>query len=64
MASQYMAPGLTTVAQPSRDVGRALALRLHDRIVGKDAGIEPVVVPSRVVIRGSCGCPEIHPPAR
>ena len=58
MASQYMAPGLTTVAQPSRVVGRELAMRLHARIVGTDSGADPVVVPSHVVIRGSCGCRE------
>jgi LacI family transcriptional regulator len=58
MGSQYMDPGLTTVAQPSREVGRELAMRLHARIIGNDSGVDPVVIPSHVVLRGSCGCRE------
>lgn len=57
MTSRYMAPGLTTAQQPTRAVGRWAAIRLHERIEGRTHDLEPLVIPTRLVLRGSCGCP-------
>ena len=57
MASRYVAPGLTTVQQPTAELGRWGAIRLHERIQGRTHDVEPQVLPTRVVVRGSCGCP-------
>lgn len=61
MAAAHTQPGLTTVRQPAREVGRLAALRLHERISGYRPGPRRVVVPSEVVIRGTCGCVEPGP---
>lgn len=56
MTSRYLAPGLTTVQQPMRELGRWAAIRLHERIGGRTFDVHPQVVPTRLVVRGSCGC--------
>ncbi|MGG5259839.1 LacI family DNA-binding transcriptional regulator [Phycicoccus avicenniae] len=60
MAARYVRPGLSTVRQPVRELGALAARRLHERVTGADPH-EPGVLATRVVLRGSCGCPE---PAR
>ncbi|QIM22485.1 LacI family transcriptional regulator [Phycicoccus sp. HDW14] len=60
MAARYLRPGLTTVRQPVRDLGALAAHRLHERVTGADP-VDHGVLATRVVLRGSCGCPE---PAR
>ncbi|NHI19427.1 LacI family DNA-binding transcriptional regulator [Phycicoccus endophyticus] len=62
MAASYVRPGLTTVRQPVRDLGALAAHQLHERITGA-APHDPGVLETRVVLRGSCGCPEPAPPA-
>ena len=57
MASRYVAPGLTTVRQPTAELGRWGAIRLHERIGGRTHAVHPQILPTRVVVRGSCGCP-------
>ena len=57
MTSRYVAPGLTTVLQPTYSVGRWAAIRLHERIEGRTHDVHPQVLPTRLVVRGSCGCP-------
>ena len=57
MASRYIVPGLTTVKQPTHGLGRWAAIRLHERIQGRTRDVEPQILPTRVVLRGSCGCP-------
>ncbi len=57
MTSRYVAPGLTTVLQPTSSVGRWAAIRLHERIEGRTHDVHPQVLPTRLVVRGSCGCP-------
>jgi LacI family transcriptional regulator len=55
--SRMTDPPLTTVSQPLRDLGTRAARRLLDRV---DSGALPAtaeVLPTRLVIRGSCGCP-------
>ncbi len=56
MTSRYLAPGLTTVQQPMRELGRWAAIRLHERIGGRTTDVHPQVLPTRLVVRGSCGC--------
>ncbi|MFC7490154.1 MULTISPECIES: LacI family DNA-binding transcriptional regulator [unclassified Knoellia] len=57
MTSRYVSPGLTTVRQPTHELGRWAAIRLHERIQGRTRQVEPQILPTRVVFRGSCGCP-------
>ncbi|MFT3832666.1 MAG: LacI family DNA-binding transcriptional regulator [Micropruina sp.] len=56
MAARYT--DLTTVRQPAREVGRVAAQRLHELITRASVEFDEMVVPSEVVLRTSCGCPE------
>jgi LacI family transcriptional regulator len=56
MTARYVEPGLTTVRQPVRELGAGAADRLHQRITGSPVGERPMVIPTSVVIRSSCGC--------
>ena len=58
MTSRYVSPGLTTVRQPLFELGRVAATRLHERITGAPASPEPRILPTELVLRSSCGCPE------
>ncbi|MFC6022627.1 LacI family DNA-binding transcriptional regulator [Plantactinospora solaniradicis] len=54
--------GLTTVRQPMRDLGAVSARWLHHRITERTTDGTPVparrrVLPTRLVVRRSCGCP-------
>jgi len=60
-AARYISPGLTTVRQPVRELGRLAAAILNARIVGGQPVGGPQVLPSRVVLRSSCGCPAPSP---
>ena len=64
LAARYIAPALTTVRQPIRDLGRLAAERLRQRIVGGQPVAAPQLVPTRAIIRSSCGCPVLSPPPR
>lgn len=55
-AARYISPGLTTVRRPMRDLGALAATRLHARIGGEWYEDEPHSLPSRIVLRTSCGC--------
>lgn len=57
MAARYVRPGLTTVRQPVQEVGALAADLLHDLVSGAPSGARLHVLPTEVVIRGSCGCP-------
>jgi len=61
MAARYISPALTTVRQPIRELGRLAAERLRARIVGEPPAGEPLVLPTRVIVRSSCGCPVLSP---
>jgi len=63
LAARYTSPGLTTVRQPTRDLGRLAAAELHARIVGGQPVGKPRVLPSKVVLRSSWGCPPLSPSA-
>ncbi|MGJ6981604.1 LacI family DNA-binding transcriptional regulator [Aestuariimicrobium soli] len=56
MASRYIVPGLTTVAQPIIDLGRAVSVRLHERITQRSDAQPMVSLPSTIRLRQSCGC--------
>lgn len=58
MTARYIRPGLTTVRQPVHRLGVLAAERLHQRITGGPATDSPQVLPTQLVLRASCGCPE------
>jgi LacI family transcriptional regulator len=51
-----LSPGLTTVAQPMRELGARVARLLLAQIRGDPPGTPDVILPTRLLIRGSCGC--------
>lgn len=59
LAARYIAPGLTTVHQPVRDLGRIAAEQLQARIAGEQPPGPARVIPTRAVLRSSCGCPRL-----
>jgi len=60
-AARYISPALTTVHQPIRDLGRLAAIQLQARIAGEQPVGTARVLPTRLVVRSSCGCPELSP---
>lgn len=56
MTARYVVPGLTTVRQPVRELGALAADRLHERITGRAVDGNARVLPTHLVLRGSCGC--------
>jgi LacI family transcriptional regulator, galactose operon repressor len=56
-ASRIVSPGLTTVNQPLREVGRRAAQRLCARIEDRALPPQAVILPTSLVVRASCGCP-------
>lgn len=63
MTSRYISPALTTVSQPVADLGRRAAEQLHARIEGAAVMDRPIVLPTSLVLRESCGCPPDPGPA-
>ena len=55
--SRVIDPSLTTVSQPFHDLGRRAAGRLLARIDDPALAPRAEVLPTRLVIRASCGCP-------
>ena len=62
MTARYVRPGLTTVRQPVHELGALAADRLHERLAGSAPRSGVHVLPTTVVLRGSCGCPQPAPP--
>jgi LacI family transcriptional regulator len=58
--SRLVEPPLTTVSQPLRELGARAARRLLARIADRELPPRVEVLPTRAVIRASCGC---DPPA-
>ncbi|MGI4830598.1 MAG: LacI family DNA-binding transcriptional regulator [Janthinobacterium lividum] len=56
--ASYMRPGVTVVRQPAAELGQQAARLLLDRLVAKDTRVSGLttVLPTTLVIRGSCGC--------
>jgi LacI family transcriptional regulator len=57
--ADLVSPPLTTVHQPVREVAATAARTLVRAGAGEPTPLTPVVLPTRLVLRGSCGC---HPP--
>ena len=55
-AAHHVRPGLTTVRQPMRELGEQSVRMLLDRITDQAAPRQAVMLPTRTVIRRSCGC--------
>lgn len=49
----YVGPGLTTIAQPTEDIGRLAARCLIERIEGEQVPPRQILLPGRLVVRGS-----------
>ncbi len=58
MTSRYVRPGLTTVSQPVRELGGLAAERLHQLAAGRTPRPDLTLLPTRPVLRQSCGCAE------
>ena len=58
MTARYTRPRLTTVAQPVRELGRLAATTLTRIIADGTPAAGPNILPTRMVVRGSCGCRE------
>jgi LacI family transcriptional regulator len=61
LAARYISPGLTTVRQPIRELGRVAASMLAARIAGETPVGAARVLPTQVVLRSSCGCRPLSP---
>lgn len=57
MAARYVTPGLTTVSQPVRALGREVAVRMRALLADRSSEPQHHRLPTRPVIRQSCGCP-------
>jgi len=58
--SAFVAPPLTTVRAPTREVGRVAARQLFNLLVDRPVERE-ILLPTEIVIRRSCGCPYGEP---
>jgi LacI family transcriptional regulator len=56
MTSRYVRPGLTTVRQPVHELGALAASRLHELVSGEPPREDAQMLPTQLVVRGSCGC--------
>jgi LacI family transcriptional regulator len=59
-AARHIRPGLTTVSQPMRELGERAVQVLLARLAEPSGPSFTVVLPTEVVIRGSCGCARIR----
>ncbi|WP_151523835.1 LacI family DNA-binding transcriptional regulator [Serinicoccus kebangsaanensis] len=57
MAARYVTPGLTTVSQPVRELGRQVAVRMRALLEDPTSVPEQHLLPTTLVVRQSCGCP-------
>ncbi len=58
MTARYIQPSLTTVRHPVHELGALAADRLHQRFTGAPVTDGLHLLPTEVVLRASCGCPE------
>lgn len=56
--ARHMQPALTTVRQPMRDLGYQAVRLLLERIAEPVARRQSLVLPTQLVVRRSCGCPD------
>lgn len=57
-ASAYAIPALTTARQPVEALGEAAVAQLLREIADPEAEPSTVSLPVRLLVRGSCGCPD------
>jgi DNA-binding LacI/PurR family transcriptional regulator len=55
MAARHARPALTTVRQPMRELGAWAARALDERISGRRAVPVTELLPTRLIVRSSCG---------
>jgi LacI family transcriptional regulator len=55
-ATRHIRPALSTVHQPMHELGERSVQLLLDRLSGPAAPAQSMILPTQVVIRGSCGC--------
>jgi len=53
--AEILDPPLTTIAQPTEEIGRRTMQRLISAIEGQDIGIEAEIVPHKLIVRSSTG---------
>jgi DNA-binding LacI/PurR family transcriptional regulator len=58
MAS-VVTPPLTTIALPAEEMGTRAMNMLRDLMAGRTLAAPRVVLDTRLVVRGSCGCPPV-----
>ncbi|MHB1500661.1 MAG: LacI family DNA-binding transcriptional regulator [Candidatus Dormibacteria bacterium] len=54
--ASYVAPALTTVRQPMRQLGAECVRLVVDRLAHPRVRSTEVVLPTQLIVRGSCGC--------
>lgn len=54
--ARYMSPPLTTIRQPMKELGAAAVDSLVEQLQQRRSGGRDVVLPTQLVVRGSCGC--------
>ena len=56
--ARHVLPPLTTVRQPMRDLGQQAVRLLLGRVAEPELKRQSLVLPTQLVVRRSCGCPE------
>jgi LacI family transcriptional regulator len=59
--ARHLSPPLTTVRQPSRQLGAVAVEVLVDVVTGRSPASRETVLPTELVVRASCGCRPPHP---
>ncbi len=59
--ARSLSPSLTTIRHPTFALGYQVVLTLLEHVRGQRHGSAAVVVPTRLIIRQSCGCRPGHP---
>jgi LacI family transcriptional regulator len=62
MMARHLRPQLTTVRQPIQDIGATAFDVLHAMITTGVAPERDIVLPTRLIVRQSCGCPPASGP--
>jgi LacI family transcriptional regulator len=62
--ARHLRPQLTTVRQPIQEIGTCAFDMLHSMISGASPAARDVLLPTRLVVRASCGCPTYSPARR
>jgi LacI family transcriptional regulator len=62
--ARHLRPQLTTVRQPIQEIGATAFDVLHSMITHGAPAARDVLLPTRLVVRASCGCPATSPARR